>query len=204
MNILSFCVNSISVRLKPKEISNDSDLIPQIKKGDKVAFQMLVDRHKRRAFYAALGMVSDRDNALDLTQDAWVIVYSSMESFHDGHPFYPWFYRILMNLCKNFLRHKKVVDRVVIGSINDEWIAEIEGNVLKPESLVEEREAKALVWKAIECLSPEHKEVIILAHFENLSYEKIAELTGVAIGTVMSRLYYARKKLAQQIGQYYE
>ncbi|HHS50710.1 MAG TPA: sigma-70 family RNA polymerase sigma factor [candidate division Zixibacteria bacterium] len=204
LNIFALGVNSISERPKPKEISDDSDLIPKIKKGDVSAFQMLVDRHKRRAYYTALGMIGDSDAALDLTQDAWVAAFRSIDSFRDGEPFYPWYHRILVNHCKNFLRHRKVVDRVIAGSIDEERFSDLEGTVFAPESLLEERETKELIWSAIESLPPEQREVIVLTHFEEHSYEEIAELTGVPKGTVMSRLFYARKKIAEHIGRKHE
>lgn len=203
LNILAIKVNNTSKGPAIGRISDDSDLIPKIKKGDVSAFEMLVERHKKRAFFAALGMVGDRDAALDLTQDAWVSVFKGIGAFRDGQPFYPWFYRILMNLCKNHLRHRKVVDRVIAGSRDDDCFSEAEGAVFDTDSLVEQREAKALVWRAIDCLPQDQREVILLAHFEGLSYEDIAALVGVPIGTVMSRLFYARKKLAEKLGPVY-
>lgn len=178
------------------KISDDGDLMPSVVKGDYSAFEKLVERHKKRAFFAALGMVGDAETAHDLSQDAWVAAFRAIGSFRLGSPFYPWFYRILMNLCKNSLRRRSIEGKIFAGSADDDDAPEYAGNVLAPECLVEERELKEAVWKAIEALPPEQKEAIILAHFENLSYVKIAELLGVPIGTVMSRLYYARKKLA--------
>ena len=84
--------------------------------------------------------------------------------------------------------------------IDDDKAPEIEGEVLRPESLVEDRERKKHVWAAIGCLSPEHREIVILVHFEERSYSDVAELLEIPIGTVMSRLYYARRKLADMLG----
>ncbi|RKZ30966.1 hypothetical protein DRQ36_03630 [bacterium] len=188
-------------RPERKKIPDDNDLVARIKKGDISAFKELVERHRKRAFFTALGMVGDPELAHDLTQDAWVAAFSAMPGFKLGKPFYPWFYRILMNLCKNALRHREVENRVVPFNLDDDSMPEIPGDVLEPDSMVEDRETKAAIWWAIEQLPPEQREVIILAHFENRSYIEIAEIVGIPKGTVMSRLYYARRKLAQLLDE---
>lgn len=201
-NIIPFSVNNNSARKKPKEISDDADLITRIKCGDRKAFDELVDRHKKRAFFTAIGLVGERELAYDLTQDAWVCVFRAMPRFEEGKPFYPWFHRILTNLCKNALRHNSVENRVISGSIDDEDMPQIEENIFAPESLVEQREAKMAVWSAIKRLQPEHRELIVLVHFESRSYQEASELLDLPIGTVMSRLYYARKKLAGMLSEF--
>ncbi len=198
-NIIPVGVNSKTAIGKPKEISDDADLIARIKRNDLTAFDELVDRHKRRTFFTALGMVGDRELAHDLTQDAWVAAFEAMPRFVEGKPFYPWFHRILTNLCKNALRHRSVEKRVVPSRIEDENMPQIEGTILEPESLVVDREVKNAVWRAIEFLSLEHREIVVLVHFESRSYAEVAELLDIPIGTVMSRLYYARRKLAEML-----
>ena len=183
---------------KAPKIGDDEDLIARIKKGDTEAFEMLVKRHKDRAYHTALGMLGNPEDAKDLTQEAWVRTYRSMHRFREGSPFYPWFHSILSNLCKNALRHRDVVDGIIAGSSGDEWMGELPGDVLRPETLVEDRERKAAVWRAIQKLSPQHREVILL-HFEELSYAEAAGRLGIPEGTLMSRLYYARKKLAGRL-----
>ncbi len=201
-NIIPFGVNNNSARKKPREISDDADLITRIKCGEMKAFDELVDRHKKRAYFTAIGLVGDRELACDLTQDAWVSAFKAMPRFEEGKPFYPWFHRILTNLCKNALRHDSVVDRVIAGSIDDEDMPQIEENIFAPESLVENRETKMAVWAAICKLQAEHRELITLIHFESRSYREVSELLGLPIGTVMSRLYYARKKLAGMLSEF--
>lgn len=193
MNIIGLCAYNKSKR---DLIGNDNDLIEKIKNGDKRAFDLLVDRHKKRAYFTALGLLGESELAYDISQDAWIAAYNAMDRFELGKPFYPWFHTILRNLCKNALRHRDVVNRVVPTHMEDNPEKQYEGSVLAPESLVEQREIKEYLWKAIECLPLEHREIVILLHFQNLSYAEISETLKIPIGTVMSRLYYARKKLA--------
>jgi len=198
-NIIPFSVNSNSAPRKPKDISDDADLIMRIKNGDSKAFDELVDRHKRRAFFTAMGLVGDKELAYDLSQDAWVATFKAMPRFKEGRPFYPWFHRILTNLCKNALRHRSVENRVMPSRIEDENMPQIEGEVLNPQSFLENGEAKSAVWRAIQKLSPDHRELVVLVHFEYRSYAEVAQLLDVPVGTVMSRLFYARKKLAKML-----
>jgi len=193
-------VNSRTATGKPKKIPDDVDLISRIKHNDTSAFGELVERHKKRAYFTAVGMVGDRELAHDLTQDAWVAAFRAMSRFTEGRPFYPWFHRILSNLCKNALRHREIENRVVPSRIEDEYFPEPAGQVIAPESLVEDRERKQYVWAAIESLSVEHREIVVLVHFDERSYQEVAELLDIPIGTVMSRLYYARRKLAECLG----
>lgn len=199
LNKFSGEVNDKKAVGKPKMIPDDADLIARIKRNDLKAFDELVDRHKKRAFYTALGMVGDKELAHDITQDAWVAAYKAMPRFIEGKPFYPWFHRILTNLCKNALRHRSVENRVMPSRIEDENMPQLEGTVLEPESLVMHREIKGAVWSAIQKLSPDHREIVVLVHFESRSYKEVSELLDIPIGTVMSRLYYARSKLAEML-----
>jgi len=198
-NIIPFNVNSKSAARKPKDISDDADLITRVKNGDSKAFDELMDRHKRRAFHTAIGLVGEQELAYDLTQDAWVAAFKAMPRFKEGRPFYPWFHRILTNLCKNALRHRSVENRVMPSRIEDENMPQIAEEVLNPESFLENGEVKNAIWQAIQSLSPDHRELVVLVHFEYRSYAEVAQLLDVPVGTVMSRLFYARKKLATML-----
>ena len=186
-----------------KEIAglDDAQLMDAVQQGNPMAFRVLVERYKKRAYFAALKLVGDPDDAYDLSQEAFIRVYNARRRYDKSHPFYAWFYTILRNLARNHLRKR---------SVRTEYAAQVrrirKGNIEtsdSPECLAEADEAKKAVWAAIEKLSYDHREVIILRHFEDMSYEEIAKLLGIAVGSVMSRLYYARRKLRELLGEEY-
>ncbi len=179
--------------------TEDSKLMAKIAGGDKSAMKLLVDRYKEKAYYLALGMVGNSDEAYDVSQDAFIRVYRSAKKFHSGSRFFPWFYSIIANLCKDVLarRMKKEVPNIDIDDC--EFLLAEEGN---PESVVLEKEQARMVRKAIMKLPLEDREIIMLKHFRDMSYDQIAALLNIPKGTVMSRLYYARKKLAAMLEEF--
>lgn len=180
---------------------DDAQLMDSVQQGNPMAFRVLVERYKKRAYFTALKLVGDPDDAYDLSQEAFIRVYNARRRYDKSHPFYAWFYTILRNLARNHLRKRAVrlehaarIKRIRKRNIE---VAD------SPECIVEADETKKSVWAAIEKLSYEHREIIILRHFEDMSYDEIAKLLGIAVGSVMSRLYYARKKLRDLLGEEY-
>ena len=173
---------------------NEQDLIRRWKKGDKKAFGKLVRRYMSDAYMIALGFTRNSDDARDLSQDAFVRAYQARVQFEEGRPFYPWFYRILRNRCLNFVKREKRKSEPLYydDSPDRERFAAAGPSAL--ENLEREERAR-LLHAALDRLSFEHKEVIVLKNFKGYSYEQIAESLNIPIGTVMSRLYYARKML---------
>ena len=181
---------------------DDAQLMAAVQHGDPAAFRILVEKYKRRAYYLALKLVGDSDDAYDLSQEAFIRVYNARRRYDRGRPFYAWFYAILSNLAKNHLKKR---------SVRFEYAAQIRGESDQalddsgaPDCIVEADEARKALWAAIEKLSYDHREIIILRHFEDMPYEDIAKLLGIPVGSVMSRLYYARKKLRELLGEAYE
>ncbi len=181
---------------------DDAQLMVSVQEGDPIALRLLVERYKRKAYYTALKLVGDVDEAYDLSQEAFIRVYNARRRYDRTRPFYSWFYAILSNLAKNHLK-KRSVRANYAASIKGAKDAEIDTHD-SPEVLVEADETKQAVWAAIEKLSYEHREIIILRHFEDMAYEEIAKLLGIPVGSVMSRLYYARKRLRELLGEAYE
>lgn len=180
---------------------DDAQLMDSVQQGNPVAFRVLVERYKKKAYFTALKLVGDPDDAYDLSQEAFIRVYNARRRYDKSHPFYAWFYTILRNLARNHLRKRAVrlehaarIRRIRRRNVD------VSGS---PESILETDEAKKAVWAAIEKLSYEHREIIILRHFEDMSYDEIAKLLGIAVGSVMSRLYYARRKLRDLLGEEY-
>jgi len=169
-------------------------LIRRCKSGDKEAFAGLVQRYAGAARGAAYLIVRNYDDALDAMQDAFILAWRNMSHFNDGAPFYPWFARILHNVCISMLRKKRPRTNADEGALANPRSKEID-----PVLLAERNERKDRLWKAILGLPDIHREAIVLYHMQNLSYKEMAETLGVPIGTIMSRLYNARDALRRAL-----
>jgi RNA polymerase sigma-70 factor (ECF subfamily) len=166
----------------------------EIETSKKEYFEMLVKQNMRRAYFTALGFVSSHDAALDLSQEAFIRAYKSFSKFDRKKNFFTWYYKILKNLCLNFIRDKK--------KRKESHFIEIETEKLESENLSEKIENAELISTmegVIEELDFEEREVITLREFEGHSYKEISEMLNIPIGTVMSKLFYVRKKLAEKL-----
>ncbi len=171
----------------------DREVIETCLNGDSNAFRFLVERYQKRAYYAALTFVHRSEDAMDLTQDAFYRAFRSLSSFDTSKNFYTWFYRIIHNLSLNFIQQRKVQAHSRLDDLTGgELIAEDDS----PLQAVLKDERKAKIWKALDELPPKDKEIILLRDFQDLAYRDIADILKIPEGSVMSRLYYARKKLA--------
>jgi RNA polymerase sigma-70 factor, ECF subfamily len=179
------------------DTESDAALIVRAQRGDADAFGRLVERYMRRAYAQALGLVGSREDALDLSQEAFVRAYRARHTIDPERPFHAWLYQIIRHLCFNFLRDAKTRARVM-ESEGAAWLVErARAAAPAPGMAFEQAEARRRIARAIEQLPPHEREVLVLKEFEELKYREIAELVGVPIGTVMSRLYSARRRLAE-------
>jgi RNA polymerase sigma-70 factor (ECF subfamily) len=181
------------------EAESDAALVLQARSGDAEAFGRLVQRYMRRAYLQALGLVGSREDALDLSQEAFARAFRARRTLDPDRPFYAWLYQILRRLCFNFLRDRKTRARLLEAEGHG-WLVERAGDASSdPAAVLERAEARRRVGGAIERLPAREREVLVLKEFEELKYREIAELVGVPVGTVMSRLYAARKRLARAL-----
>ncbi|OGC90295.1 MAG: hypothetical protein A2W25_05710 [candidate division Zixibacteria bacterium RBG_16_53_22] len=164
-------------------------------KGRVSAFKELVERYQRRTYFFALGMVHNPDDARDLSQEAFVRVLKHLKRFDQKYPFKIWLFHILSNLCKNHLRQRNTHDNVVVGAADD--MASTIPDHRNPEAALDQIELKSQVWKAIGLLPEKFREIIILSHFQEMTYDQMAQVLEIPRGSVMSRLYYARLKLRE-------
>jgi RNA polymerase sigma-70 factor (ECF subfamily) len=190
--------------LEPETVSSVCEkelvLTEPARRGSKEAFESIVKMYMKNAYYTALGLVGNRDDALELSQEAFILAYRNIRQLNPGRKFYPWFYQILRNVCFSHLRKKKNRQSKSLEKIEEYGpIADIDDS-FTPDVVAERNEAKDRVWKAIGKLDKKHREVIILRHFQNLSYEQMAQILFCSRGTVMSRLYYARQRLKELLG----
>jgi RNA polymerase sigma-70 factor (ECF subfamily) len=169
---------------------SEEEILEVVQRGDKEAYGTIVKRYMHSAYYIALGLVHNQQDALDVSQDAFIKAFRKIKMFDTGKPFFPWFYRLLRNLCIDHLKRKHRVRQIPLEDVH----------ILAEER--EDRELKETLWNAIEKLSFEQREIVILRYFRQYSYAEIAELIGKPIGTVMSSLFYAKKKLKGIVGKY--
>jgi len=151
------------------------------------------------AYFIALGLVGNHEDALELSQEAFFRAYRNIKQLSSEGKFFPWFYQILRNLCFSHLRKMKIRQAGSLDEFEEEKIQIESHDTFDPGVLAERNEDTDRVWKAIGKLDDKHREVIILRHFRNLSYEEISKILFCNPGTVTSRLYYARKRLKEML-----
>jgi RNA polymerase sigma-70 factor (ECF subfamily) len=183
----------------PKESEDDRVLVERSKQGDREAFATLVRRHQDRAFGLAMRMVRNREDALDISQEAFARAYTSLHSFKGEASFSTWLHRIVVNLAIDSLRRQPRGGSV---SYDDARAAREEGGAEPsapddPAAALESKQVRALLARGIAQLPPAQRAVLILREIEGMSYEEIARAVGCSLGTVMSRLFYGRRKLQQ-------
>jgi RNA polymerase sigma-70 factor (ECF subfamily) len=178
----------------------ESILVRRAQAGDTAAFGELVSAYMHRCYYAALGMVGSPQDAEDLSQEAFVRAFRARARLDPERPFYPWLYQILRRLCYNFTRDTSSRRRKLERA---GWWLVAEATTRAagddPERVRATDELRDRLEDAIAELPPAQREVFVLKEFEGLKYREIAELLDVPIGTVMSRLYAARQRLAQRL-----
>lgn len=186
--------------------SGDADeerrLVLRSQAGDRHAYGLLVQRYMQRAYFVALGFIGSHQEALDMSQEAFVRAYRAIKRFDPERRFFTWYYQILRNLCLNARRDRARRSRR-FSEIGETRIQQWPDGQADAQETLERAELREAVWKALDALEEQQREVIILKDFENLAYKDIAELLGCPIGTVMSRLYYARKALKTHLEAYF-
>ncbi|MBN1998074.1 sigma-70 family RNA polymerase sigma factor [candidate division KSB1 bacterium] len=194
---------SSNLKTKNQTTGDERQIIINCQNGDKQAYGFLVEKYKQRAYFTALGIVGSPDCALDLSQDAFIRAFRAITRLDADKNFFTWYYRILRNLCFNFLRDKSRHARS-FSEIDEKKLAKIQDESLDTQKLIEKNEIQAIVWNALYKLEKKEREIIILKDFQDLSYKEIAEILDCPIGTVMSRLYNARKALKAKLRGLYE
>jgi RNA polymerase sigma-70 factor (ECF subfamily) len=189
---------------------SELDLVKRCQAGETEAFDELVTRYRTRVFGMIYNMVHSEQDAWDLAQDSFVKAWKSIGRFRGQSSFYTWIYRIVMNVTIDWLRKKQVkgAGAEFDDAIQLKEIDPAAKTLPKPDALpyegIQRGEIRAQIDNAIAQLSPEHRAVILMKEVEDMHYREIAEALGCSIGTVMSRLFYARKKLQNLLKDVYE
>lgn len=182
-----------------QEPESDQALVLAVREGDATAYRGLVEKYQGRVYSLVYGMVRNREDARDITQEVFVKAYDSLESFRLESSFYTWIYRIAMNRAIDFVRKRKRKESAgfeegIATRDGDGDIADVH-HTESPSRLLERKRLYARIMDAVEKLPEDQRQAILLRELEGLSYKEIAEVMEIPEGTVMSRLYYARKKL---------
>lgn len=163
------------------------------------AFEELVARHRDRIYARAFSMMRNEEDAVDLSQEAWIKGWQRLEQFQGDSSFTTWMTRIVINLCLDHLRKQKRHRTDSIEAMEDDS-GGVERQMpvvtVNPTEGLERAELRGRIDRALGQLSAEHRAVLVLHAFEEMEYKTIAKTIGCSMGTVMSRLYYARRKLA--------
>ena len=184
---------------KDHSSADDPALVRSAQKGDMGAFEELVARHRDRIYARAYSMVRNEEEAVDLSQEAWVKGWQRLAQFQGESSFGPWMTRIVINLCLDLLRKQKRQRSESIEAL-DEESGGVERQMpvmtVNPTAGLEREELRQRIDKALGQLSEAHRTVLVLHEFEEMEYKESAKTMGCSIGTVMSRLFYARRKMA--------
>jgi RNA polymerase sigma-70 factor (ECF subfamily) len=190
------------------EAEEDRALVLQAKAGDRGAFRRLVERHQRRAFAIAVGFVRDEADAHEIVQEAFLRVFKSLDSFEGTASFFTWLYRIVSNLSIDVMRKpsRRESESLDVARVEDggdlPLVAHIDG--ADPQDIVRRAEIRVRLVAALDQLPPYHRGVILMREVEGMSYEEMAAAMGVSKGTIMSRLFHARRKLQRALADCYE
>jgi RNA polymerase sigma-70 factor, ECF subfamily len=190
---------------------DDRELVESARKGDRDAFRTLFERYHRRAYALAFGVVRHPDDALDVVQDAFIKAHKYLDKFEGNSSFYTWLYRIVMNLAIDHLRKHRRQKPVELDEQHLEEGAGVGDDALLPKILgsnpgraLLDKEIRARIDQALGELSDNHRSVLVMRELEGLSYEEMAQAMNCSKGTIMSRLFHARKNMQRRLADLVE
>lgn len=177
----------------------ETELVRRACQGDRGARDELVQRHRRQVYFLALQLLGNPDDALDVSQDAMLRFFSKLHRFDAARPVRPWLFRIVRNLALDLFRRRKVRHSESLDAVDDE-----DGERLRLDPVDEsvdldrdllQRQLRRKLFAALNQLTPMQREIVVLRDYQDLSYQEIAEMLEIPLGTVMSRLHGARQRL---------
>ena len=171
----------------------DLDLVLKAQGGDQVAFSTLCRKHYNMVYAVAYGVLSRREEAQDVTQDVLIKIQRDLHKFKGDSKFKTWLYRVTVNASIDSVRRRKKTEPI------ENFGESLSTNSISPRRAASQVELKERMQQALQKLSEDHRAVLVLREWEELSYEEIAETLQLEQGTVMSRLFYARKALAKEL-----
>jgi RNA polymerase sigma-70 factor (ECF subfamily) len=179
--------------------ATDRELVATAVSGVEGSFEELVRRYQRPISAYVYRMVGNYESALDLTQEIFIKVYSSLRRYREEFKFSTWIYKIAHNSAVDHLRRNATREQsLVMGHEGDQFDLPVESSHLSPEQESERKERRGEIESVVRALPANYRELIILRHSQDLSYEEIVEVTGLPLGTVKNRLFRAREMMRQQ------
>ncbi len=186
----------------------DKAYIAKAKAGDMAAFELLVQQYEKIVYNVTLRMMNHSEDAKDISQEVWIKAYRSIANFDERAAFSTWIYRIAVNTCIDEMRKRKGKQSLSLDQeFQDEegaWKHEVADAGATPEECVLQQETKNEIYQALDKLSEQYKTVFILRDMQGLTYEEIEEITGLALGTVKSRISRARRHIKEEIFKIWE
>jgi len=179
----------------------DAELVANVRLGDKEAFGKLVERYQQMVGRIAKKMIADEWVARELTQEAILQAYLSLDHLRDASRFKSWLYGITLNICRSYLHNQKMDMlslETIIGGVQSDIIANSD-NLVDPQTIAEAHELHRLVFGAIDELTARDKEATLLFYYEQLTLQEIAALSGVSVGAIKGRLHRSRKHLQERL-----
>lgn len=181
---------------------DEKKLIEQLKTGDETAFNEIVERYSKKLYFLCLKMLQNEKDAEDTVQTVFLKAYLNISKFEEKSSISTWLYRIGVNVCTDVIRKRKkeqITSLYATNSEEEEFSLEIPDEKENVEKTVLEHERKEALYRAIQTLKPNQKRFIILRDIEGLSYDEIAEILRLNVGTVKSGINRARKALLEKL-----
>jgi RNA polymerase sigma-70 factor, ECF subfamily len=186
---------------------DDRELVSAAQRGDREAFRQLFERYQRRAYGLAYGVLRNPDDAMDVVQDAFIKAHRYLDKFEGTSSFFTWLYRIVMNLAIDHIRKHRRQQPV---DFTDQSVSEQAGQVAEesllpkilggnPGRALQDKEIRGRIEQALGELSENHRAVLVMREVEGLSYEEMAEVMACSKGTIMSRLFHARRNMQRRL-----
>ena len=188
--------------------ADDSDmaLIRRVQDGDVAAFDHLIRKYRERLFSIIYNMTSNREDAADLTQEAFIKAFSSINRFKGKSSFFTWLYRIGVNTALSHLKKNRMRRFFSFENLHEEVhssdILEVLSVKMNSEKSSLAKELQEKLNEALQKLSPKHRAVVVLYEIEGLSHQEISDIVGCSVGTVRSRLHYAKQQLQVFLKEY--
>jgi RNA polymerase sigma-70 factor (ECF subfamily) len=192
-----------SISTHGRDPLDDRELVLAAQRGDRDAFKTLFERYHRRAYALAFGVLRHQDDALDVVQDAFIKAHKYLDKFEGNSSFYTWLYRIVMNLAIDHLRkHRRIkpveLDETRVETESDDPLLPriLGGN---PGRALLDKQIRSRIDQALDQLSDNHRAVLVMRELEGLSYEDMAQAMSCSKGTIMSRLFHARRNMQKRL-----
>ena len=176
----------------------EAAIVRKVLGGDANAFETLVLEYEKNVYNIALRMTGNSEDAADMTQEAFIKAYNSLQSFRGDSKFSVWLYRIVSNVCLDFLRSKNRRPTVSLSVEDDDGEdaqLDVADESQSPELLLDRKLTRDSVRRVLDSLPPDYRQILLLREIQGLSYDEIAQALSLEVGTVKSRIFRARKRL---------